>query len=177
MQHIILLRGVNVGGRTLKMDELKVCLEKAGYKNVITVLQTGNIILESDTKNQTGLSQSLKTLLFAIYHFNAQLITLSPSLLKSILEKNPFHKVQKDFHRYIVFTKNEFEKDIAENHPWLDNKTEEVRIGNGVIYWNVKKGFTLESSFGKYIAKVSTKEFTTTRNCNTLEKILKKCKV
>ena len=36
-KYVAFLRGVNVGGRIVKMTELKACFEKAGFKNVFHV--------------------------------------------------------------------------------------------------------------------------------------------
>ena len=48
MKHwVALLRGVNVGGRTIKMAELRSTLEEAGLENVETVLQSGNVMFDS----------------------------------------------------------------------------------------------------------------------------------
>jgi len=51
MQYIIFLRAVNVSGKNLiKMAELKEKLSKAGYQDVQTYIQSGNILLKSDGK-------------------------------------------------------------------------------------------------------------------------------
>jgi uncharacterized protein (DUF1697 family) len=47
-QFVALLRGVNVGGNNIiRMADLKACLEKAGFAAVATVIQSGNVLLES----------------------------------------------------------------------------------------------------------------------------------
>ena len=40
--HLALLRGINVSGHSMiKMDTLKLALERIGFKNVITYIQSG----------------------------------------------------------------------------------------------------------------------------------------
>lgn len=47
-QHIVLLRGINLASRNrIAMPELRACLEKAGFKEVATYVQSGNIVLSS----------------------------------------------------------------------------------------------------------------------------------
>src|SRR6516225_11146866 len=41
------LRGVNVGGVTLKMAEVASALAEAGFADVRTILASGNVLLES----------------------------------------------------------------------------------------------------------------------------------
>lgn len=46
--YVVLLRGINVGGKNLlPMKELKGLLESAGYENIKTYIQSGNIVLNS----------------------------------------------------------------------------------------------------------------------------------
>ena len=53
MKYVALLRGINVGGNNrVPMAELKLCFEKMGFNNVVTYINSGNVIFES---NQTDL--------------------------------------------------------------------------------------------------------------------------
>lgn len=175
MQYVILLRGINVGGRTIKMDELKSCFEKAGYKNVITVLQTGNVILESKEKNTGKVQKAVEALLAQTFDYPAKVLVITPVQLASVIEQYPFTQYGAEYHRYAYFTDKRSEKELATQAGNLDKLTEEIATGEGVIYWRVLKGHTLDSAFGKYTAKAAVKHFLTNRNLNTLEKILAKC--
>lgn len=175
MQYIILLRGVNVGGRTIKMAELKSCFESNDFRKVATVLQTGNVILESEENKPAKLRREVEDLLSHTFDYPARVLVLSPEALKAVVENYPFSDHGPEFHRYAVFTEKGFEKELVDQAGKLDKNIEAVAAGEGVVYWRVLKGHTLDSSFGKYIGKAATKNFLTTRNLNTLEKILKKC--
>ena len=49
--YIVLLRGVNVGGKNkVPMTGLKRCLEELGFSNVLTYIASGNVILKSDKR-------------------------------------------------------------------------------------------------------------------------------
>lgn len=175
MQYIILLRGINVGGRTIKMDELKACFKKEGYSNVITVLQTGNVILESKEKNTEKLQKAVEALLTKTFDYPAKVLAVTPEHLEAVIEHYPFTKYGPEYHRYAIFTEAGFEKELVKQCGALDKNIEEVLPGKEVVYWRVMKGHTLDSDFGKYMAKAASKHFLTNRNLNTLEKILAKC--
>lgn len=176
MQYIILLRGVNVGGRTIKMDELKKSFEEGGYSNVITVLQTGNVIIESKEKNTDKVHKAVESLLTKTFNYPAKVTVITLEYLKAVIENYPFTKYGPEFHRYAVFTENGFGKEMIKQENELDKSVEEIKAGKKVLYWRVLKGHTLDSAFGKYMAKAGTKHFLTNRNVNTLEKILAKCR-
>lgn len=175
MQYIILLRGINVGGRNIKMTELKSCLENRGYKKVITVLQTGNVILESQEKSADKVGRHVEKQLSEAFNYPAKVLVVTPSQLKAIIEHYPFSNFGPEFHRYAVFTKDGYEKELLKQQADLDKAIEDISAGNGVLYWRVVKGSTLDSLFGKYMSKAAAKHFLTNRNLNTLEKVLIKC--
>ena len=177
MQYIILLRGVNVGGRTIKMSELKSCFEKNGHQNVQTILQTGNVIIDSNEKNIARLQSKIESELTVAYHYPAKVLVITPKQLQNILEAFPFKSLTADFHRYIIFTEHGFGKNLVKDCGNLDKKMEEIKAGESVVYWCVLKGNTLDSAFGKHMNKMAAKHFITNRNMNTLEKILAKCDV
>src|SRR5436189_30724 len=55
MRHIVLLRGINLGSRNrVSMPELRAVLTDAGFEDVRTYLQSGNVALTSDPKPHAG---------------------------------------------------------------------------------------------------------------------------
>ncbi len=167
--YVVFLRGVNVGGRIIKMADLRTSLEKAGFKDVKTILQTGNVIFESD-KDEVELKQQIEKLLAKTYNYPAKVQVLSLDKLSEIVAANPFAGAPKDYHQYVIFMENELEAPlIAEAGKLLE---EQVKLGQGVVYWEVQKGMSLKSKFAKLLTKTKYKEFNTVRNINTLQKIL-----
>jgi uncharacterized protein (DUF1697 family) len=48
MRYVAFLRAINVGGRWVKMDDLRRIFVKAGMKNVETFIASGNVLFDSD---------------------------------------------------------------------------------------------------------------------------------
>ena len=57
--YVAMLRGVNVGGNSLKMDWLRQACEGLGLQNVRTYVQSGNIVFSSRA-SAVKLAQTLK---------------------------------------------------------------------------------------------------------------------
>jgi uncharacterized protein (DUF1697 family) len=169
-KYVAFLRGINVGGRQIKMTELKACFEKAGFKNVSTLLQTGNVSFESDQKAPVLKSQ-IETLLTKTFNYPAKVIVVSVDDLNKIIEANPFKDAPKDYHQYIIFFENGLEKEFVAEAP--EAKGEKTKTGEGVVYWKVRRGVTLQSQRGKLLSKSKYRNFNTNRNINTLAKIVK----
>ncbi len=57
---------------------------------------------------------------------------------------------------------------------WMPRRDEKIARGpEGVIYWQVAKNATLDSTIGKTMGKKKYKSSTTTRNLRTLVKVLR----
>jgi uncharacterized protein (DUF1697 family) len=168
--YVAFLRGVNVGGRIVKMADLKTCFEKAGFKNVSTLLQSCKVIFESD-KTEPELKAQIEELLTKTFNYPAKAQVVSLDNLRKIVNANPFANAAADHHQYVIFIENDLEIElVAEAGKQLG---EEVAAGQGVVYWRVQKGQTLKSPLGKLLTKSKYKQFNTNRNINTLQKILK----
>ena len=49
MRYVALLRGINVGGKTLiKMADLRACVEQLGFDDVSTYIASGNVLFATD---------------------------------------------------------------------------------------------------------------------------------
>lgn len=150
------------------MADLKKCCEAMGLKNVRTVLQSGNVLFESD---QTDLQKRLETALQKTFDYPAHAQVIEVEELRKIIDGYPFTTDDSGKQNYVIFMENELEKELM-NEAVIDQAHEQVQAGKGVIYWQVDKGMTLKSQFSKYLTKAKYKDFNTNRNINTLRKLL-----
>ncbi len=102
MRFAAFLRGVNVGGRIVKMADLKACLEKAGYRHVVTLLQSGNVVFEAHgtAKEQEA---KLEKLLSARFGYEAQVLAYLLAELQKIAAASPFGDAGPEAHQYVIF--------------------------------------------------------------------------
>jgi uncharacterized protein (DUF1697 family) len=169
-RYIAFLRGINAG-RVIKMTDLKECFESLGLKEVKTVLQTGNVIFESD-KDKQSLKKIIEQGMSERYSFDSKVQIYSFAEINKIIEANPF-KEKEDMHNYVIFLEDSIEASlVSEDYMLADN--EKVQSGNGVVYWQVSRGDTLSSSFARQLAKNKYKLLNTARNLNTVKRIVTK---
>ncbi|HEU4566584.1 MAG TPA: DUF1697 domain-containing protein [Marmoricola sp.] len=74
-------RAVNVGARKYPMAELRRVLAEAGYTDVETHIQTGNILLGSPVEDQARLEKELEALFAADRGFEVATIAMRPDEL------------------------------------------------------------------------------------------------
>ncbi len=168
MKYVALLRGINVGGRIIKMADLVACLEAAELSNVVTILQSGNVLFDAE---DSDLKSKLETTLSKKFNYPARVQVLEVSELKNIVSNYPFDSHNDTKQHYVIFMENGLETDLSNNSE-TDRRIEQTAAGDGVVYWQVQKGMTLKSMFSKYLTKAKYKDYNTNRNLKTLNKIL-----
>ena len=173
MKFCAFLRGVNIGGKSMKMTDAIAVFEQAGMKNVTSVLATGNLIFSSESE-AADLKVLLEKSLSEYFDYEAFIFLRDEDQIKKTISKNPFEKSSEN-HIYVFVTTPGTEKILMQEFE-KGNKTEneKAEIADGNFYWQVAKGNTLDSDFGKILGKKALKDKLTSRNLNTFEKIINK---
>ena len=167
-RYVALLRGVNVGGVAIKMADLAEFVGGLGFTDVRTVLASGNVLMTTSDAAPAA-KQALETALRSRFGYEAWVHVLPVDGIRDIVAAYPFER-SADRHAYVVFAvRDEVRAELLAVQ--LDPAVEQARAGDGVIYWSVPKGSTLDSALGKAQAKATYKPWLTTRNLNTLEKL------
>jgi uncharacterized protein (DUF1697 family) len=59
--YIAFLRGINLGNRRLKMDDLRMRFEELKFANVATFIASGNVIFEAKERDAAKLEKTIET--------------------------------------------------------------------------------------------------------------------
>jgi uncharacterized protein (DUF1697 family) len=168
------LRGVNVGGVNLKMAEVAAALTAAGFTDVRTVLASGNVLLDSASK-VAGVRKKAEATLRESFGYDAWVLAYDLDTVRAIDAAYPFEREVDGYQSYVTFVADTAVLDELAALGGLGDKAgtdEKISRGDGVIYWQVPKGATLDSTIGKTMGKPRYKSSTTTRNLRTLAKLL-----
>ncbi|MEO6533572.1 MAG: DUF1697 domain-containing protein [Pseudolysinimonas sp.] len=167
--YVALLRGVNVGGISIKMADLAELVRGLGYTDVKTVLASGNVLFTTSDAASTA-KETLESALRERFGYEAWVQVLTVDAIRKIIAAYPYPR-SADRHAYVVFAMTpEVRAELLAVK--LDPAIEQASAGNGVIYWSVPKGSTLDSAMGKAQSAARHKPWLTTRNLNTLEKLV-----
>ncbi|MGB5402652.1 MAG: DUF1697 domain-containing protein [Robiginitalea sp.] len=110
---IAILRGINVGGkRKILMADLKALCQKLGWANVVTYIQSGNLIFDSNKENPE-LENTLETAISYNYGFDVPVIIRNANELQTSISRNTFFGKDADITQlHLTFLK---EKPTSEN--------------------------------------------------------------
>jgi len=102
VKQIVLLRGVNVGGRNkLAMPVLRDALRAAGMENVVTYVQSGNVVLDSAAKPD-ALALACVDVIADCFGLNVGVVVRTRAQLAKIVERNPLGDVAEQDKLYQV---------------------------------------------------------------------------
>lgn len=169
---IALLRGVNIGSVRIPMKDLAAALSAHGFDRVRTVLASGNVVVSSDLQDPQAIADEVGLVVRTTFGFDLAVIGVAPHTVQSAVDDYPFPRAD-DRHAYVVFAHDRAALDeLAQAAGDLDPAVERVQRGDAVLYWDAPKGETLTTAFGRQYGRRQRSGAVTTRNLNTLEKIL-----
>ena len=172
MVYIALLRGINVGGKNkIDMKVLKQTFEKAGMKDVVTYINTGNIIFSSKGKSQTELSRILEDAIHDDFGLQIKVVVRSIDDVRAIINAIPdTWKNDKDMNSDVMFLWDEIDDESILTKLVIKPIIDTVKYVPGAILWSVDKKNVTQSGMLKIIGSKLYKQVTI-RNVNTARKI------
>lgn len=180
MKYIALLRGINISGKNkISMSELKKILEENRYKNVITYLNSGNVIFESNTDNKENMMQDIYKIVKNKFNLEIPIFIISQLELEDILNNNPkwWGTENKEIYDNLIFiiTPTKYE----EVYNTIGNPREEIekiKEFKNSIFWSYDLKNYRKSNWWNKTASTNIKDRITIRTANTMKRILEICK-
>ena len=137
-RYLVLLRGINVGGRNkVPMAALRELLESQGHTKVSTYIASGNVILTSD-RSAAAIKRELEAALPKTFKLDSELVgvlVLTRAQLRRVVRDRPkgFGDQPDTYHSDAVFLMGidaRAAMNVFDPRPGVD----EVWAGKGVIY-------------------------------------------
>ncbi|WP_323958675.1 DUF1697 domain-containing protein [Arthrobacter sp. JZ12] len=166
----VFLRGVNVGGVTIKSADLRALFETLPVTDVKTLLASGNVTCSSDLKLQELKALSEQSLR-SRFGYEAWVVVLEADTLEQIVDGCPFPADDPSTHSYVtLFSDPAVLRELLRFASSIDEAV--YPLGTVAAAWQSPKGKTLDSPLNAFTNKARFKNGTTTRNLRTLQKVL-----
>ena len=168
---IVLLRGVNVGGRhKLPMAALRELLAEVGFQNVRTYIQSGNIVLDSPDGDRDSVARSVRDAIEGRFGFAPHTFVLDVGALDAAIAANPFSRCDQDPKAVHFFF-------LSEPNPAADldglrelaTQGEEFVLTERVLYLHTPNGFGRSKLVERLPRFIETE--TTARNLRSVRAI------
>ncbi|OAN28549.1 hypothetical protein A4X17_18620 [Plantibacter sp. H53] len=175
-----LLRGVNVGGVTIRSADLAEVFRSAGFTGVRTVLASGNVVFD-DPEHEPGetaddargvLKRRIERALAEAFGYEAWIVLTHQHALADVVDAYPWTEAD-EVQPYVMFSSEQSSLDaLLAFSAAAGEQPDRVAPGDGVLYWEVPKGSSTDTAFAKESSKARFKPHVTTRNLRTLRKLL-----
>ena len=174
--YITLLRGINLGGKKkILMADLKQLFCDLGFSNVVTYIQTGNVIFTNEKEDILKLESKIEQAILAHYDFDVTVIIRTEEELDEIISNNPFI-TEGDVERlHITFLKNNPALAEQEKMKNCDFKPDDFKIVNKNVYIYCSKLY-MDSKLGNTLFENKLKVRASTRNWKVVLKLLQLAK-
>lgn len=172
MIYVALLRGINIGGRNkINMKELKTSFERIGMLNVVTYINSGNIIFEDPVHSEAEIVQLLETEIFKSFSFEIKVLIRNLNNFKKIINRLPEHWTNdKMMKSDVLFLWDEIDEEAILDQLTIKPGIDTVFYVPGVILWSVPREHAAKSGLNRLASKKIYKKMTI-RNINTVRRI------
>lgn len=171
MIYVALLRGINVGGNNkVEMKKLKATFERLGFTNVVTYINSGNIIFEESTKAKNTIVAEIERTIKQDFQLEIKVLIRDLENIEAICRELPASWVKNEVMRTdVMFLWEEFDTpDVVALLPV--NPADNVKYSSGAVLWNVAGKDYSKSGMAKLMGTALYKNMTV-RNVNTVRKI------
>jgi uncharacterized protein (DUF1697 family) len=173
-RYVALLRGINVGGKNLiPMPALKTAFEEAGFQDVTSYIQSGNVLFTAPPGGQAELTMSVERLIRTAFdHYDASVVLRSKGQMRAIVEKRPkgFGSEPTTYRYDVCFLKpGTTSKQVIAGLP-LKEGVDRIWGGTGVVYFSRVTSRATQSRLNR-VASLPVYKQMTIRNWNTTTKL------
>lgn len=169
-RYIALLRGINISGKNkLAMPELKQCFIEQGYGNVVTYLNSGNVIFDCD-----GEAGNIKEMIQKQFDLDIPVLVIAQERLGKILTCAPewWGSEDKAIYDNLIFVLPEkTAEELSEMIGEPSEELEKIFIHEDVIFWSFDRKRYAKANWWKKTASAGIGEYLTIRTANTVRKL------
>lgn len=171
---ISLLRGINVSGqKKILMADLKKLYVEAGCQNVITYIQSGNVIFDFPSDDKEKIITILEKAIESKYAFQVPIDLRTDDEIEKIYNALPFENIslEEDGSRILIgfMSRNPVPDEITSLRKF-QHETEDLIIKDDILYLHCPNGFG-KSKLSNTNIESKLNVVSTTRNLKTVAKL------
>ena len=174
MRYVALLRGINVGGNNpVSMAKLKACLETAGFDEVTTYIQSGNVVFTTAISPRDELTRRIEELLTKTFRYPSSVVLRTRKQMHDVVAGAPrgFGENPGKYRYDAIFLKEPLTASTAIKSVATKEGVDEAHAGVGVLYFSRLIAKASQSRLSRVVSLPIYKSMTI-RNWNTTTKLL-----
>ncbi|MFN2564926.1 MAG: DUF1697 domain-containing protein [Gemmatimonadaceae bacterium] len=174
-RYVAFLRAINVGGRVVKMDQLRALFEAMRLRNVETFIASGNVLFDTRSDNVDSLERRIEKRLEGLLGYEVVTFVRTPEEIAAAAAYAPFgdpaalgpvHAL------YVGFLKTAPSEEAKQKLLSYRTKTDDLDVQGREVYWRAVKSLRESLFSGALLEK--TLGPATMRNVSTVRKLAAK---
>jgi uncharacterized protein (DUF1697 family) len=172
MVYVALLRGVNVGGKNkVEMARLKEVFDKAGFGDVRTFINSGNVVFTSNERGADALAAEIEAAIESEFGFEVKVLVKDAGEMETITTAIPEEWVDdKTMRTYVMFLWSGLDDPSVIDELPIKEGIDNVIYVTGAIIWQVEREHVTKSGMSRMASGPIYKSMTV-RNANTVRRL------
>ena len=174
-RYIALLRGINISGKNkIAMSELKKCFAELGFAEIVTYLNSGNVIFSSAIEDKDVLSNKVQLMIRDRFHLEIPVFIILQEELAELLKNAPdwWGDDNREIYDNLIFlmpplSYEEFYDEIGVPKA----EYESVYHYKNVVFWSFSRKDYQKTNWWSKTADSGVSGRITIRTANTVRKI------
>ncbi len=171
--YIAILRGVNVGGHNrIKMPALVKLFEDLGHTDVVTYIQSGNVVFKSASRSAKALARAIEERIARDLGCDVAVLLRTKNELADVVQSNPFLREQAEPKQlHVTFMAEAPSAALVRAAEAFDAGTDQLLVRGREAFLYCPGGYGNSKLNGTFVEK-RLQTVSTTRNWNTVNKLL-----
>jgi uncharacterized protein (DUF1697 family) len=171
---VALLRGVNVGGRRVSMDDLRSIVADAGFGDVSTYVNSGNALFATGRDDCDAMAAELTRAIESRLGMSVGVVVLSRDDLSAVISGNPFPSESNPKALHAVVLSSSLPADLASRVSALvaaDTSADSASVSGRVLYIHTPNGIgrsDLANKLTRLLSSAKSGVIGTARNWSTI---------
>jgi uncharacterized protein (DUF1697 family) len=161
--HVALIRGINVGGKNIvPMAKLRTALEDAGFEDVRTYIQSGNVLLSAPEGDDSAVAATVERVLEDAFGVTTVVVALSAATLRRAVKDAPkgFGTEPDTYHYDAAFLHPELTSKDALAAFGIREGVDTAWAGKGVVYFRRLSELRTKSLMSKVVGTAPYRHMT-----------------
>jgi uncharacterized protein (DUF1697 family) len=174
-KYIAFLRAINVGGHTVKMDQMRQLFESLGFAHVETFIASGNVVFEANAGKTKMLEKKIETCLHQSLGYEVATFIRTGAEVSGIAQYTPFPQAQLDaaMALNIGFLTDTLDEPAERKLMSLQTEIDDFHVHGREIYWLCRKKQS-DSKISNVVIEKALGVKSTLRGVNTINKLAEK---
>ena len=138
-RYLVLLRGINVGGRNrVAMADLRKVVESLGHTDVVTYIQSGNVLFTAPTTPAAELTRRIEAMLAQAFDYVPTVVVRTRRQMRAIVDRAPkgFGREPAKYRYDLIFLKEPLAAKVALQSVPTKPGVDAAHPGTGVLYFS-----------------------------------------